>query len=332
MKRDYKVSMIVAIYNSEKFLPKLIDSILSQSYTNLEVILVDDGSPDKSGEICDRYAEQDDRIQVIHKENGGTCDARNQGLKACTGDYVLIIDGDDWLEEDFVEYLLSLAVDSNSDMAMSDKIFTTRDRIQTPNDQVKIITPEEATAMIIYPYMEIGPWNKIYKLQMIKDNDLSFSVKWSGEGLYFAAMAAQYSNRVALGHRKVYNYRLNNAGSGLTNYKVIMGLNALENIKLIDSRLIKRSPAVDAAVKWHIWKNNYFVMFLVTATDSYNEYSDIYNECKRYIRKNAFSVVIHSAVGKKEKMRMILKCMFPKYMALKEINRRKIALQKDLME
>ena len=80
MSEEYKVSLIVAVYNSAPFLDKLITSIVNQTYRNIEIILVDDGSPDNSGEICDTYASKDDRISVIHKKNGGTCEARNYGL------------------------------------------------------------------------------------------------------------------------------------------------------------------------------------------------------------------------------------------------------------
>ena len=93
-----KVSIVVPVYKSEAFLPKLIDSVLGQSYTNFELILVDDESPDNSGKICDDYAQKDKRILVIHKKNGGCCDARNKGLEVATGEYLMLADGDDWLE------------------------------------------------------------------------------------------------------------------------------------------------------------------------------------------------------------------------------------------
>ena len=213
-----KVSIIVAIYKSEKFLDKLIDSIIKQSYKNIEIILVDDGSPDNSGSICDYYATRDERIRVIHKKNGGTCDARNTGLASATGDYIIIVDGDDWLAYDCVEYLMHLINETGSDMAFSDKVFTTRDQVQTKNDYIETWSPEDATAAILYPHMAIGPWNKIYSTELLRKNNITFSVPWFGEGLYFASTAAQHSNQVGVGHRKVYHYRLNNANSGLTNY------------------------------------------------------------------------------------------------------------------
>ena len=170
----YKISIIVAIYKSEKFLDKLINSIITQTYKNLEIILVNDGSPDNSGVICDNYAKKDNRIKVIHKKNGGACEARNYGINAASGDYVSIIDGDDWLEPDYIEYLVDLIVSTNSDMALTDKIFTTRDRKQVNNDRKEIWTSEKAAASIIYPIIPIGPWNKLIKLSVIKNNNISF--------------------------------------------------------------------------------------------------------------------------------------------------------------
>lgn len=241
MEENEKVSLVVAIYKSEKFLPKLITSIINQTYKNLEIILVDDGSPDESGKICDEYAEKDSRIKVIHEENSGACTARNNGMKIATGEWLVIIDGDDWLELDYVEYMLRLVHETNSGMGMSTEIFTTRDRNQTKDDKIECWTGEYAAAQIILPYIAIGPWNKIYKLDMLRKNNLTFSRPWSGEGLYFSSFAAQYANHVGVGHRKVYNYRLNNVNSGLTRYNLIMGTNAAENIRYIKENLVRKT-------------------------------------------------------------------------------------------
>lgn len=124
---------MIAIYKSEPFFEKITRSI-AQTYKNIEVILVDDGSPDNSGRICDEYVEKDNRIRVIHKKNGGACEARNVGMECSTGEFISIIDDDDWLEPDYIDYLVNLAESTNSDMSMTDKIFTTRDRIQTEID------------------------------------------------------------------------------------------------------------------------------------------------------------------------------------------------------
>ena len=332
MIKEHKVSIVVAIYNSEKFLDKLINSLINQTYSNLEIILVDDGSPDKSGEICDKYAKLDERIIVVHKKNGGTCDARNRGIELATGEYLMIVDGDDWLSLDCVEYLLGIAIDTESDMAFSDKIFTTRDQIQNQDDQIEIWTSEEATAKIIYPHMEIGPWNKIYKLDMIRKNNISFSVPWSGEGLYFASMAAQCSNHVGVGHRKVYNYRLNNSASGLTKFNVLMGINALSNIKYIGDHLIINTDRIKKAVNWHIWKNYNFLLMLIIATQKYKEYKKEYKECLKNIRLMFPKVFIESEIRFNYKIKMIFSFLFPRCSAKRKIKKNRKSLLNDNME
>ena len=106
--RNDKISVIIAIYNVAEYLEQCLESVRHQTYKNLEIICVDDGSVDGSAEICDRYAVADSRFIVIHKENGGECSARNFGLNICSGSYISFIDGDDWLEPRMYERLLEL--------------------------------------------------------------------------------------------------------------------------------------------------------------------------------------------------------------------------------
>ncbi len=103
-----KVSIIVPIYNVEKSIHKSIDSILSQTFTDFELILVDDGSPDKSGEICEQYALKYGRIKVVHKENGGLSDARNAGMEYANGIYTIFVDSDDWIESTMIEVMVKM--------------------------------------------------------------------------------------------------------------------------------------------------------------------------------------------------------------------------------
>lgn len=113
------VSIIIPIYKVEPYLQRCLNSIISQTYTNLEIILVDDGSPDGCPKICDEYARKDNRIIVIHKENGGLSDARNAGLDICKGDYVSFVDGDDWINDCYIENLLLTAVTNNADITVA---------------------------------------------------------------------------------------------------------------------------------------------------------------------------------------------------------------------
>ena len=119
------VSIIVPIYKVEPYLRRCLDSIVNQTYTNLEIILVDDGSPDGCPQICDEYAAKDKRIVVIHKENGGLSDARNAGLDICKGEYIFFIDSDDWIKTDTIEFLYKITQDKKSDIVIGDYITTT---------------------------------------------------------------------------------------------------------------------------------------------------------------------------------------------------------------
>lgn len=110
------ISVIVPIYKVEQYLNQCISSIVNQTYKNLEIILVDDGSPDQCPQMCDEWAERDSRIKVIHKANGGLSDARNAGLEVCSGEYLAFIDSDDWIEPDYVEKMLDAAVTEKADI------------------------------------------------------------------------------------------------------------------------------------------------------------------------------------------------------------------------
>ena len=330
--KNLKISLVVAIYKSEKFLSKLIESIINQTYKNIEIILVEDGSPDKSGLICDQYAQKDKRIKVIHKENGGACEARNIGLENVTGEYVAIVDGDDWLELDFVEYLLNIILETGADMSISDKIFTTRDREQTIEDKIEVWTSAQAATAIIYPKMEVGPWNKLYKVELLKKNNITFSVPWSGEGLYFASTAAQCANYVGVGHRKIYNYRLNNANSGLTNFKLEMALNAAWNIQNIKDNLKIHTPEIIEACNYHIWKNQYFIIYLIVATNSMEKNKIKYRLCRKNMFRMLPGRIIHSDVSIRTKIGMLKMTLFPVITAKSAIKKNRKELSDDRME
>lgn len=115
---DNKISIIVPVYKVEQYLERCVNSLINQTYKNIEIILVDDGSPDQCPQICDEYAKKDERIKVLHKKNGGLSDARNAGLEVATGEYIAFVDSDDWVETDFIETLYRNAKSENADISI----------------------------------------------------------------------------------------------------------------------------------------------------------------------------------------------------------------------
>ena len=309
------VSIIVPLYNSEKYAPKLIESILNQTHKNIELILVDDGSPDNSGIIAQNFAQKDKRINVYHKTNGGCCDARNYGLSKASGDYIMFADGDDWLEKDCVEYLVKLAEENNCEMAMSDSIFTTSDRHQNNKDCIRIWTPEQATCGILYVETPVGPWNKLYSTKVIRENKIDFSVPWFGEGLYFSVTNAQYSNAIAVGHRKIYNYRLNNIQSGTTERKVSNAINSLWNIRNIKDKLHIRTQTTINAAEWHIHRNCFNLLWYIIESKDKANYKDLYKATYIELLKSTPRVFLKSKIGIGKRGLVLLMALMPHIMA-----------------
>lgn len=165
-----KISVIVPIFNSEKYLNRCIESILCQTYKNIEVILVDDGSTDNSGRICDLYKNKNSNIQVIRKCNGGQSSARNKGIEIATGDYIAFVDSDDWIANDIYEYCINLSEATNSDVVDFKCIFTKGENTnpqQNCDFNIKIVEDKE----ILRDYLLRGqtekapfsPCRKLYK-------------------------------------------------------------------------------------------------------------------------------------------------------------------------
>ena len=172
MNNSILVSIVVPIYNAEQYVGKCIESILSQTYSHIELILVDDGSIDLSPTIIDDYALKDSRIKVVHKKNEGVSSARNNGLDIATGMYVTFADADDEMKSDCVEYLLKLITVNQTDVAYTDKLFTDYHMNQENDDSVQVISGEEAAERIILETYNVGVYCKIFKLDFLKQNNI----------------------------------------------------------------------------------------------------------------------------------------------------------------
>lgn len=172
-----KISVIVPVYNVEKYLPRCIDSILAQTFTDFELLLIDDGSKDKSGEICDGYAKKDTRIRVFHKENGGVSSARNFGLINSKGEYVAFVDSDDYVEFNYLEFLYQYAKEQVVDIVFCDFF---KEKSQNKSIYVKQTCNNDYVVMIKQLLCnELGGylWNKLVKRELFITNNIYFPNK-----------------------------------------------------------------------------------------------------------------------------------------------------------
>lgn len=172
---ENKISIIVPIYNVANNLHRCIDNILSQTYMELEVVLVDDGSTDSSGSICNEYAKNDYRIKVIHKCNGGSASARNAGLSVATGDYITFVDGDDWIENEGLEKMMLYAETTDADIVMAD--FTIEQSDGSCSVRKEGFRNPDATELMkamMTGKLHGSNCNKIYRRSLIVANDIHF--------------------------------------------------------------------------------------------------------------------------------------------------------------
>ena len=166
------ISIVVPIYKVEEYLSRCVDSIINQTYKNLEIILVDDGSPDNCPEMCDSYAKKDSRIKVIHKKNGGLSDARNAGMKIMTGKYVSFIDSDDWISSNFIEKLFLIVCQEESDIVECGVKRVSGIVDYKENESCKISSYDTETSLGLLmgenPFRQ-HVWNKLYKSSVIRN-------------------------------------------------------------------------------------------------------------------------------------------------------------------
>jgi len=150
---DKKISVIVPIYAVEQYLHRCVDSIMNQTYPHLQIVLVDDGSPDRCGDICDAYARAESKVRVIHQPNRGLSAARNAGLEIATGDYISFVDGDDWLDNSCLEHLLQLITHHEADISVSNLFRTSDDKAEPKFDEARVyvLSREEAIFHLISP-------------------------------------------------------------------------------------------------------------------------------------------------------------------------------------
>lgn len=211
------ISVVVPIYKAEKYLHRCIDSIISQTYANLEIILVDDGSPDSCPAICDQYAELDPRVIVVHKKNGGVSSARNAGLNIMNGAYVCFVDSDDYLPADAVMNLYETAVREDASYVVGMCGFAEGNKVKNNIKQLLKITIDEDPEALLSYIVEDGsysPYAKLYDATLIQDNSLRFREDMRiAEDTVFLRTYLRYCNTICMIPKLVYKYNADNADS-----------------------------------------------------------------------------------------------------------------------
>lgn len=258
-----KISIIVPVYNAEKYLPQCIDSILNQELKEIEVILVNDGSIDKSGDICDKYSQKDNRVRVIHTENQGVSSARNKGLKIAVGEYITFVDADDWVDSDIYIDALKLIDKTGSDICISSHFIFDGEKKHykvLPWNTGTVFEREDIINKLIPSLLcPIGingekqtmvfgaVWKCVIKKELLVNNNIYFDTRLKyTEDLVFLLNTIIKAKRVTFNNKAVYYYRVDKKNPTGTTQRYVK--NAYNNLKL-SQQLIYKSLIEDENLK-----------------------------------------------------------------------------------
>lgn len=215
-KNEILISVIVTAYNIEQYLPRCLDSLIRQTYSSLEIIVVDDGSTDKTPKICDSYAENYENIKAIHKENGGPSTARNAGLKIAGGSYIGYVDGDDWVEPSMYQDMLKACLEKKAEIAICSyrQVGEGAEKIY-PTGNIIPLTREEALELYISGHQQYhiyhSVWSKLFKREVIED--IAFREGRKSEDIMYSTMALIRAKACVFLDTPYYNYMVDREDS-----------------------------------------------------------------------------------------------------------------------
>lgn len=295
-----KISVIVPVYNAEQFLDKCIQSIRRQTYSNLEIILVEDGSTDSSLSICRRHEKEDGRIRVVAKENQGVSAARNTGLDCADGEYIGFVDSDDYIEEDMYETLLSNLKEGRADLAICGiaQVYDNR-VIKDKVNFKKVVDREEAVFMVLESrYISVNPVNRLFKRELF--DGLRFPVGMTSEDAYLILDILAKTERVSVDLTPKYYYvhrtnSITTSGYKKTDWCVITAYQ--KNKKIVEERY----PRYNKVAEFRLFWAYYYVLDKMLLSEG-----EIPEEEKRevvsFLKKNWFRIIKNPYVGRGRKI------------------------------
>lgn len=318
-----KISFIVPIYNVEKYVEKCVDSLIKQTYNNIEIILVDDGSTDRSANIIDNISKLDSRIKVFHKSNGGVSSARNFGLRQCSGEFILFIDGDDYVEPEYAKYFYDLINSGKYDIAFNSKCFDLVNKVKNNSDR-KI---EYYSYDMIYDIytgkigVGVAVWNKMYKKDFLDKNNIIFDENiWYGEGMLFNIICLTKTSKVIVGDNLVY-HQVFNPKSAMRNFNLKSNYCGIRSLDIQKNYLKDDKKLIDA---WYYHRRcfNMSILIGIIKSDTKDVYYEDYIKCIKKLRKDVF-IPLKVNIPFKTKLIYIIAAVNPVFVAKWKIKNEK---------
>ena len=303
-----KVSIVVPVYNVEDCLSYCVDSLRQQTYKNIEIILVDDGSTDSSGEICDQYAQEDERIKVLHIENGGQSRARNIGVQASSSDWIMFLDSDDYYDLKAVEYLVALRDKYAVDLVVTSIVEVRNYQTELNTDDISLENSEKLdryTGLVRMFYgNSVGthPGGKLYKKEILLQYPYPEGMIY--EDLALAYEHIHYCNEIAVGYNSVYKYyrRMGSTVNSKYSERLLNFYKAMEWNRAYVERDYPNDQEMRRALNVRYVFNGLHVVHAMLSSDMYAEVNKIRKEYIQYFK----DVILNSNVTRKNKVKYIL--------------------------
>ncbi|MCQ2577012.1 MAG: glycosyltransferase family 2 protein [Treponema sp.] len=301
-----KISVIIPVYKVEQFLEDCVKSLLSQTFTDFEIILVDDGSPDNSGALCDKYAASDSRIKVFHKENGGVSSARNKGIEIAEGEWICFVDSDDWVEPDYLEVMYQTALENKADVSVCGFVGGKKTALKTFDGTSACVS--------VFSQKGFGGYSplKLIRSGILKSGE---SVRYNENYRYledseFFLRVFKKCSKVVWNNHPLYHYRENTASVTQQKRNMEIVNHAFDVMKKIletetDRRIIN-------AVRMEYLN---FEFGLVLADYRSGEFSSDFSSWLSHIKKNVFRILFNGGVKAKRKLAVLVMVICPKLLA-----------------
>lgn len=280
-----KISVIVPVYNVEQYLERCVDSIINQTYTNLEIILVNDGSTDNSGKLCDELAKKDERIRVIHKENGGLSDARNRGIDEAESDLVGFIDSDDYIDSDMYEVLLKNLNNTDADLSMCAlyDVYNNTPEAQVTNKETWELSSEQAIKMVMEAkILSVTAVNKLYRKSLF--TDLKFEVGKIAEDAFIMIKLLDKCEKIVATNEKKYYY-VHRENSITTQKFSTKFLNVIEAYEQNSNIILEKYPKLKDVAQTRMNWAYFYVLDRLLLDDNYND-KELENKLISYLKNH----------------------------------------------
>lgn len=309
-----KVSVLMPIYNVERYLKECIESVLMQTYRNFELILVDDGSPDGCGKIIDEYAKRDDRVIAIYQENAGVDAARNNAIRHATGKYITFIDSDDAYESRYLELLVDAIERTQSDMAVcSFTPFGVKNPPKFKKIQKQVVDRNTAVKLLLgYNSVNGYVWNKLFKKEIIDDHGIHFEDGyWACDDVLFAGNYMYHCKSISIIDDSLYRYRQVASGANRVRYSGIpfekKWMSSFEVTKHFKELYLNKD--VENACDLHEAREASIVLRAIAAS-GYN--GPEYEKLIDIVKKNEWKFIKSQSSSYFQKLSVLLTCMSPK--------------------